>query len=482
MPDPAPDPAPPQERLDARLQPILTLLRRQGLVADLAERQSAQRRALVGDLTRRQTVAEIANRVNALAAADAAHLLEMLPPDQRRLVWEQLSPRRAGDALWEVSGAVADALVAITDRARLLAICRELDADSLGQIAAHLPADLLGELYPSLAPDQRDWVRSAAAFAADSVGRLMTGDVVAIDRAATVKDALRALRRLDALPEQTDQLFVVDARRRLVGGLAIETLLLHPPRRPVIEIVRPEGIRFTPGDAAEAAARAFERYDLVSAPVVDERGRLIGRVCVDKVMDFVRAEAEARALQREGLSPGEDLFGPVRRGARQRWPWLAINLLTAFLASRVIGLFEDSIEQLVALATLMPIVASVGGNTGNQTVAIFIRALALDRVNDANLRYLVLKEVGISGVNGAIWGGVLGLAAFALYGNPALGLVMAAATLLNLLVAALVGIAVPMTMDRLGRDPALGSSVLLTFTTDSMGFFIFLGLATVVLL
>jgi magnesium transporter len=203
---------------------------------------------------------------------------------------------------------------------------------------------------------------------------------------------------------------------------------------------------------------------------------------VDKVMDFVREKAEERALRREGLSPEEDLFGPVWRGARQRWLWLATNLLTAFLASRVIGLFEDSIERLVALATLMPIVASIGGNTGNQTVAIFIRGLALNQIGAGNIRYLALKELGISAVNGTVWGGVMGLIAFALYDNPRLGAVMATATLLNMMVAALAGIGVPMAMNRWGRDPALGSSVLLTFSTDSMGFFIFLGLASLFLL
>ena len=215
--------------------------------------------------------------------------------------------------------------------------------------------------------------------------------------------------------------------------------------------------------------------------MVDDKGRLIGRLTVDAVMDFVREEAEDQALKREGLNPDEDLLGPVWKTARQRWLWLGLNLLTAFIASRVIGVFEGSIEQLVALATLMPIIASVGGNTGNQTIAIFIRGLALDQINASNIRPLALKEVGVSAVNGLIWGGVMGVIAFALYQNPALGVVMAAATLLNLLVAAVVGIAVPVTMNKLGRDPALGSSVLLTFTTDSMGFFIFLGLATVFL-
>jgi magnesium transporter len=199
-------------------------------------------------------------------------------------------------------------------------------------------------------------------------------------------------------------------------------------------------------------------------------------------MDFVLEEAQEQALKREGLSGEEDLFGPVWSGARRRWLWLSINLLTAFIASRVIGVFEESIERLVALATLMPIVASVGGNTGNQTVALVIRGLALDQINANNLRYLAIKELAVSALNGVIWGSVMGVITFALYQDLALGAVMAVAMLLNLLLAAAIGIGVPVAMHRLGRDPALGSSVLLTFTTDSMGFFIFLSLATAVLL
>jgi magnesium transporter len=227
---------------------------------------------------------------------------------------------------------------------------------------------------------------------------------------------------------------------------------------------------------------AFDRYGLLSAPVVDERGKLLGRLTADRVLDWSRARAETQALKRAGLSGDEDLFGPVWESARNRWPWLAVNLVTAFTASRVIGLFEDTIAGLVALATLMPIVASVGGNTGNQTVALVIRGLALGTITARSARRLVVKELTIGVLNGVVWGGVMGAFAFVLYGKAALSLVMAAAILLNLVVAALVGIAVPVYLARSGRDPAAGASVLLTFTTDSMGFFIFLGLARLLLL
>jgi len=471
-----------EDRLQAQIQSIITLLSREQMVTDAAIQQSTQKRDLVEQLTHRQHMAEVANRINALAPADIAHLLEMLPRDQRRAAWEQVGLDKAGDVLWEATDGVADALARATDRDRLLAICRHLDDDDLAQIADHVPDDVLQQHYLSLAPETRAWVKAAVSYPDDSVGRLMNNDQIAVDQNATVKDVLKQLRRLGTLPGQTNRLFVVDERRRLKGVLPVKTLLLHRPRAFVADLMEQDAPRFGPEDNTGAAARAFERYDLVSAPVVDDKGRLIGRLTVDAVMDFVREEAEDQALKREGLNPDEDLLGPIWKTARQRWLWLGLNLLTAFIASRVIGVFEGSIEQLVALATLMPIIASVGGNTGNQTIAIFIRGLALDQINASNIRPLALKEVGVSTVNGVIWGSVMGVIAFALYQNPALGAVMAAATLLNLLVAAVVGIAVPVTMNKLGRDPALGSSVLLTFVTDSMGFFIFLGLATVFLL
>jgi magnesium transporter len=290
-------------------------------------------------------------------------------------------------------------------------------------------------------------------------------------------EALGELRRRGELPDATDALFVVDARNILRGVLPLKALLVSDPSVRVREAMKEALVSFLPEDAARVASGAFERYDLLSAPVVDERGKVLGRVTVDSVVDFIRRESDLDALKRAGLSGEEDLFASVWASARNRWLWLAINLVTAFLASRVIGIFEGTIKSLVALATLMPIVASIGGNTGNQTVALMIRRLALDQIEPGALRHLFTKELTISVLNGAVWGSVMGLVAVGLYGSPALGLVMAAAVLLNLVVSALVGIGVPLLLHRTGRDPAQGSSVLLTFTTDSMGFFTFLALA-----
>lgn len=268
----------------------------------------------------------------------------------------------------------------------------------------------------------------------------------------------------------------------LRGSLPLHSLLLREPDSPVAGAMAEDTISFAPRQNAADAARAFERYDLVSAPVIDDRGKVVGRLTVDTVMDVLRDESTLRALKRAGLSRDEDLFAPPWDSARNRWPWLAINLVTAFVASRVIGQFEGTIQALAPLAALMPIVASIGGNTGNQTMALVIRALATDRMQPVGMQRLMTKELAVSLMNGGVWGLIVGLFALALYANVALGVVMSSAVVLNLVIAGLAGVAIPSGLHATGRDPAHGSSVLLTFITDAMGFFLFLGLASIFLL
>ena len=308
----------------------------------------------------------------------------------------------------------------------------------------------------------------------------MTQDVVTVRETQTVAEVLEDLRTRE-IPDQTDRLFVVDTRQIVRGALPLHMLVRGDPAAAVRDLMLADVETFTPDTPAAQAAKAFERYDLVSAPVVDDRGKLVGRITIDRVMDYLRESAEQLALTRAGLRGAEDLFATVRQSVHNRWPWLALNLVTAFLASRVISQFETTITSVVALAALMPIVASIGGNTGNQTVALVIRALALDQLRDQH-RQLVRKELTVSLVNGLMWGAITGILAFALYHDAALGAVMMTAVLLNLIVAAVTGIAVPLILHRARRDPAQGASVMLTFITDSMGFFLFLGLAHLLLL
>ena len=298
----------------------------------------------------------------------------------------------------------------------------------------------------------------------------------------TCEVVLRYLRRFDRLPDHTDKIFVTDEDDVLRGVLLLRKLLVSAPDKRVEDIMIKDVVLFHPEDDVEDAAQAFERYDLVTAPVVDAERKLIGRITIDEIVDVIREESDADMLNMAGLQEEEDLFAPVLDSVKNRWMWLAINLCTAFLASRVIGAFEGSIEKIVALATLMPIVAGIGGNSGNQTITMIVRALAMGQLSTAQAGKLLRKEIGVALVNGLLWGSVMGLVSWLLYDNIGIGFVMVAAMTLNLLLAATVGVLIPVIMEKTGRDPALGSSVLITAVTDSGGFFIFLGLATLFLL
>jgi magnesium transporter len=311
---------------------------------------------------------------------------------------------------------------------------------------------------------------------------LMDFNMVHVREDVTLEVVSRYLRRFDELPDHTDQLFVVDRDDRFLGVLPLNRIVVNEPEVIVSSVMVADTIKLDPEEKAEQAAQAFERYDLVSAPVVDEDGKLFGRVTVNVVLDYIREESETDLLKQVGLREEEDIFASVWKSAQNRWTWLALNLCTAFFASRVIGAFEGTIAKFVALATLMPIVAGIAGNSANQTTTIIIRSLALGQITQENARRLLLKELAISGLNGLVWGGVAGLFAYFLYRSVSLGIVMTSAMLLNLIVGAIVGLAIPLIMHKLGRDPAIGSSVMLTAITDSGGFFIFLGLATIFLI
>ncbi|MEK7231806.1 MAG: magnesium transporter, partial [Pseudomonadota bacterium] len=315
----------------------------------------------------------------------------------------------------------------------------------------------------------------------DTVGALMDFDMITVREDITVEVVSRYLRRLDEMPDHTDQLFVVDREERLRGVLPVNRLLVTDLDVAVAQIMVAEAVKLHPDEKAQDAALAFERYDLVSAPVTDADGKLVGRVTVNAVVDFIREETDSEKLSAGGLREEEDLFASVWSSVKNRWTWLAVNLVTAFIASRVIGTFEDSIGKLVALAALMPIIAGIGGNSGNQTITMIVRALALGQITVSSARKLFAKEIGVSFINGLIWGGVVGVFAFLIYHSVSLGIVMTGAMVLNLLLAAVMGVTIPLLMQKLGRDPAVGSSVLITAITDSGGFFIFLGLATVFL-
>ncbi|MGN2250007.1 magnesium transporter [Frateuria edaphi] len=426
--------------------------------------------------------AELQQRLDELHPADIAFVLESLPLDERLAVWQRVKADRDGEILLEVSDAVRESLIADMDQREILAAVEPLDADELADLVEDLPTEVLPELMASLDAQQRERVQSALSWEEDQIGSLMDFEMVTIREDVSLETVLRYLRRFDELPAQTDKLFVINHDNLLTGVLPVHWLLVNPPEKMVSEVMAPDVNTFHPADDAYEVAQAFERYDLVTAPVVDDGGRLIGRITVDAMVDVIREESESDALNRVGLREEEDIFASVWASLRNRWSWLAINLVTAFIASRVIGLFEGAIEKLVALATLMPIVAGIGGNSGNQTITMIVRALALNQITPDSAKRLWRKELAVSLFNGLVWGGVIGVVAWLLYENIALGVVMTAAMTLNLLLAAFCGVGIPMLMMKFGRDPALGSSVLITAMTDSGGFFIFLGLASLFLM
>jgi len=417
-----------------------------------------------------------------LHPADIAFVLEALPLDDRLAVWQRVKAERDGEILLEVSDAVRESLIADMDQREIMAAVEPLDADELADLVDDLPTEVLPELMASLDAQQRERVQSALSYQDDQLGALMDFEMVTIREDVSLETVLRYLRRFDELPAQTDKLFVINQDNLLTGVLPVHWLLVTSPEKMVSEVMAPDVNTFHPADDAYEVAQAFERYDLVTAPVVDDSGRLIGRITIDAMVDVIREESESEALSRGGLREEEDIFASVWASLRNRWSWLAVNLVTAFIASRVIGLFEGAIEKLVALAALMPIVAGIGGNSGNQTITMIVRALALNQITPDSAKRLWRKELVVSLFNGLIWGGVIGLVAWLLYDNLALGLVMTAAMTLNLLLAAFAGVGIPMLMMKFDRDPALGSSVLITAMTDSGGFFIFLGLATLFLM
>ena len=478
----------PRDPEDAQraLAEVEDLLARYEIVMQQARHESQsldpERQVLVVQVAVAQHLAHLRARLEHLHPADVGYILEALPRDQRLVVWDLVKAERDGEILLEVSDSVRETLIASMDRDELIAAAGSLDTDDLAEIAEDLPSDVVEQVRRQLTPEEREQLRAAMSFPDDSVGARMDFELVTVREDVTLEVVLRYLRRFEALPDHTDQVFVVDRNDVLRGSLPLDRLLVNEPDVLVEDVMKRDVLSLQAQDEAGEAAQAFERYDLVSAPVVDIRGRLIGRLTVAEMMDVIREESESELLSAAGLLEEEDLFASIWNSAKNRWLWLAVNLGTAFFASRVIGAFEGTIERVVALAALMPIVAGIAGNSGNQTMTLFIRSLALGQVTAGNTSRLARKELLIALLNGLVWGGIAGAFAWLLYRDTPqgfmLGVTMMLAMILNLLLAALVAMGVPLMLQRLGRDPALGSSVLLTFSTDSMGFFIFLGLAT----
>lgn len=426
---------------------------------------------------------ELREVIDSLHPADIAWVLEALPLDERLAVWNLVESESDGEVLVEVNDGVRETLIDAMDRDELVDAVETLDTDEIADLVDDLPPDVMAEVQEGLSHEERAQLRAAMSYPEDSVGARMDFEVVSIREETTIDMVLRYLRRFDSFPDHTDQVFVVDRLGHLKGTLALSKILTTDPVVAVRTVMQKDMLTLNPLDDVSDAAQAFERYDLVSAAVIDESGRLVGRLTVNEIVDVIREESDEDAFAAVGLDDEQDLFASAWQTAKSRWLWLGVNLCTAFFASRVISAFEGTIERVVALAALMPIVAGMAGNSGNQTLTLLVRALAIGQVTDSNQRDLIKKEIAVSVINGILWGAIAGLCAWALYWDslqgPLLGLVMFLAMLLNIAQGAAVGLFVPLILKHFNRDPALGGSVLLTFATDSGGFLIFLGLATI---
>ena len=470
-----------KESLNDLIEQIDALLESSEFSENSNDNSVDEKHALIKNLVSKKNISSLESLLDDLHPADIADILESLPVQKRLVLWDLVKSENEGDILIEVSDSVRQTLIADMDSTELLAAAEQLETDEIADIAPDLPEEVLKDLLENLDIQNRERLQSALSYPEDSVGSLMEFEITTIREDLTLEVVLNYLRKIKKLPNHTDKLFVVDKDGLILGVLPLERIIVNAPTTIVKNIMAKEVVLFKPEDLADEASNAFERYDLVTAPVVDENKKLVGRLTVEAVMDFIRQESDNEKFSMAGLREEEDIFSSIWKSVQNRWAWLAINLLTAFIASRVIGIFEGSIEKVVALAALMPIIASIGGNSGNQTTAMIVRALAIGQLTQSSIRSLLYKEISVALLNGLIWGSIVGLFAFYLYNNADLGFVMASAMVLNLILAAIMGVLMPLLMHRLGKDPAVGSSVLITAMTDSGGFFIFLGLATLVL-
>ncbi len=413
-----------------------------------------------------------------LSPADIAHLLESSPPRQRSILWKLIPVEDEGDVLNELGEEVRQFFIEQMNVAELINILEDQDVDDMADILQQLPTQITRQVLDSMSHQNRHRVEEVLAYPEDTAGGLMNTDTITVRGDITVDVALRYLRLHDTLPEPLDSLLLVDRNDKLIGSAPIGKLLTADPGTLILSLKDEDNHPIPVTMEATQVAQLFEREDLVSAPVVDENGHLLGRITVDDVVDVIREEAEHSIMSMAGLDEDEDTFAPVMKTSRRRAIWLGINLLTAFIASGVIGLFQGTIDKVVALAVLMPIVASMGGIAGSQTLTLIIRAMALGQIGKSNTSWLLVREGLVGLLNGVLWAVVVATAAMLWFDDPVIAIVIGLAMVINLIVAVLAGAVLPLALKSMKIDPALAGSVILTTVTDVVGFFAFLGLAT----
>ncbi|WP_410174029.1 magnesium transporter [Microbulbifer thermotolerans] len=421
---------------------------------------------------------EVRRMLSTLTPQSVAQLLESSPPRIRQVLWKLIDHEVEGEVLQELSDDVRSQILATMDTEEMVAVMEGLDADDVADILQDLPERVMAEVLSAMSETDRARVEDVLAYDEETAGGLMDTDTISVRPNLSLDVVLRYLRRHEQLPESTDSLFVVNRKGQYIGLLPLSKLLTTAPSVTVREVVNTD-VDPIPADMPDTeVARLFEKYDWITAPVVDEDNRLVGRITIDDVVDVIREDADHSLMSLAGLDEEEDTFAPVRRTARRRAVWLGINLLTALLASWVISLFQGTLDKVVALAVLMPIVASMGGVAGSQTLTVVIRGMALGQIGRSNLNWLLSRELGAAALNALLWSLVMGAITALWFNDSRIALVIVAAMVINLLTAALAGAILPVALRAMRIDPALAGGVALTTVTDVVGFLSFLGLAT----
>jgi len=446
-----------------------------------SQEQSTERLQAFFELIHEGDAEQLIENLEELHPAEIAHLLESLPREDRDKVWSLIDLEHNGDVLLYVNDEIRSQLIKDADNDQLIAAAQAFDTDDLADIIVDLPEDVTQQVLQSLDEQHRLRLEAAMSYPEDSAGGLMNTDTINVREDLTLDVVIRYLRILGKIPEMTDNLIVTDRDSIYLGTMLLTDLLTKSATLTVSEIMSRDTEAIPATMSAREVASLFSQRDLVSAPVVDENNKLLGRITIDDVVDVIRDEADHSLMSMAGLSEETDMFAPVVRSSRRRTLWLGINLLTALLASWVIGHFEDTIEKLVALAVLMPIVASMGGIAGSQTLTLVIRGIATGQVASSNARRLLNKEFAVGVLNGMTWALIVALVAWYWFDDPQLSMIIGVAMLLNLIVAALAGATIPMLLNKMGIDPALAGGVVLTTVTDVVGFLAFLGLAALLI-
>lgn len=424
------------------------------------------------------TIQQARRMLNGLQPVEIAHLIESSPPPSRRVLWRLIDKDLEGDVLQELAEEVQGQFLRRMDTAEVVEITEGMDADDLADILQQLPDQVIQEVLSAMSAQDRRRVEQVLPYGEETAGGLMDTDTITIRPRLTLEVVLRYLRRHDELPDSTDNLFVVNRKGQYVGLLPLSKLLTSSTSATVREVMVTdvEAIPATMPD--NEVASLFERHNWVSAPVIDEQGFVVGRITIDDVVDVIREDADHSFMSMAGLDEEEDTFAPVMRTAPRRAMWLGVNLLTAILASSVINIFQGTIDKVVALAVLMPIVASMGGVAGSQTLTVVIRGMAMGQIGRSNISWLLSREFRVGLMNGILWALTMAVVAGFWFGDTTISAILAAAMIINLMTAAAAGALLPIALRSMNIDPALAGSVVLTTITDVVGFFAFLGLAT----